>query len=94
MLIDDYTSIPSWQACRDRYRHIVPASILVKTPVSWAYRDALESYPRSYESVIDIQPRSNLLYFAFVKLQLYTVSELNIPSRTSKIVKKIVNIAL
>jgi hypothetical protein len=78
MLIDDYTSILSWQACRDRYRHVVLTSILVKAPVSWAYCDAPESYPGSYGSVIDIQ--SNLLYLAFVILQLYTVAELKIPS--------------
>jgi hypothetical protein len=57
MLINDYTSVPSWQACRDR--HILLRSILVRGSVYWAYCYGLESYPRSYESVIDIQPQSN-----------------------------------
>jgi hypothetical protein len=56
MLFDDYTSVPSWQACRGR--HIVLTPILVKGSVSWAYCYGLESYPRSYESDIDIQPQS------------------------------------
>jgi hypothetical protein len=56
MLIDDYATVPSWQACRDR--HIVLTSILVKASEPWAYCYGLESYPRSYVSVIDIQPQS------------------------------------
>jgi hypothetical protein len=63
MLIDDYTSVPSWLACRDH--HEVLTSILaiarvglVRVSISWAYCYGLESYARSYESVIDILNQS------------------------------------
>jgi hypothetical protein len=47
LLIEDYTSVPSWQACRDR--HIVLTSILVMASVSWAYCYGLESYPATVQ---------------------------------------------
>jgi hypothetical protein len=56
MLIDDCTSVPTWQACRDR--HIVLIFILVKIFSSWAFYSGLESYPRSYKSVLDILHQS------------------------------------
>jgi hypothetical protein len=56
LLIDDYTSVPTWQACRDR--HVVLTSIPVKVSVSWAYYYGLESDPRCYKSVLDILHQS------------------------------------
>jgi hypothetical protein len=68
MLINDYASVTSWQACRDRNK--VLTLIQVRASVSWAYGYGLESYPRSYyESARDIQPQSNNIYF----LSLYNI---------------------
>jgi hypothetical protein len=53
MLFNDYTSVLSWRACRDR--HIVLTSILDGHLYLWAYCYSLESYPRPYESVIVVR---------------------------------------
>jgi hypothetical protein len=50
MLFKDYTSVLSWQACKDR--HIVLTSIQDRHLYLWAYCYGLESYPRSSESVV------------------------------------------
>jgi hypothetical protein len=66
MLINDYTSVPTLQACRDR--HVVLNSVLVKASVSWDYCYGLESYPRSYESVIDILQQSTIPKIIFSRI--------------------------
>jgi hypothetical protein len=50
MLYNDYTSVPSWQAYRDRRKVLTP--ILDLDLCLWAYCYGLKSYPRSHESFI------------------------------------------
>jgi hypothetical protein len=60
MLFDDYTSVLSWHACGPR--HIVLTLILDLLHLYlWAFCYGLESYPRSYESVIGIAYQSNIM---------------------------------
>jgi hypothetical protein len=61
LLIDGYSSVPPWKACRDY--HIVPASILGKVSVFWDYCYGRESHQRSFVSVIDTRPRPNDYYY-------------------------------
>jgi hypothetical protein len=72
MLFNDYTSVPLWQACRDR--HIVLTSILDLHLYLWAYCYGLESYQRSYESVIAILYQSKNLHIHIIFKEPLVVS--------------------